>query len=123
MHPALQLAAPDGLPYNLSHSHIYHSSEMGQDAWVDAVLGNRSGLFVVESGAHDGEQASNSLWLERARGWSCLLVEPNPITRQMLIAKHRQCHVLRAPHPRSYLRTHTCRSLTAHALSHLLPPL
>ena len=49
---------------------------------------------MVESGAFDGLRASNSFWLEHARGYACLLVEPNPIVAARLRANRRGCHVL-----------------------------
>jgi hypothetical protein len=36
--------------------------------------------FFIEAGAHDGVEASNTLYLEKKMGWKGLLVEPNPDT-------------------------------------------
>ena len=36
--------------------------------------------FFIEAGAHDGVEASNTLYLEKKMGWRGLLVEPNPDT-------------------------------------------
>ena len=36
--------------------------------------------FFVEAGAHNGVEASNTLYFEKKMGWKGLLVEPNPDT-------------------------------------------
>ena len=56
----------------------YHS-EAGQDVWLEENVfrGRRNGVFF-EAGALDGILHSNSLFFERERGWSGLLVEANP---------------------------------------------
>ena len=71
------------------------ASQFAQDRWVDTWLGGLRGGLVVESGAFDAEQFSNSLFFEVARGWNCLLVEPNPSLQTRLLAVRRRCHVLR----------------------------
>jgi hypothetical protein len=48
-----------------------------------------SGVFI-ESGAADGEYLSNTLWLERARNWTGLLVEPSPAGYSDLMQKRRK---------------------------------
>ena len=99
------LVAPSALVLNLSlpagrnSDGRYHASECGQDAWVHQALRglherHTGDLFVVESGAYDGQTASNSLWLERALNFSCLLVEANPLLSAVIAEKHRRCHVL-----------------------------
>ena len=56
-------------------------SQVGQDLWlarhVLRTLGEGRGVFV-EAGAADGVTGSNTLWLERERGWTGLCVEPHP---------------------------------------------
>jgi FkbM family methyltransferase len=52
------------------------NSQFGQDQWVfDALGGLRRGFFL-EIGAGDGLWISNTLMLERAYGWTGILVEP-----------------------------------------------
>lgn len=70
-------------------------SQHTQSSWVDTTLGHREGLLVVESGAWDGEEHSNSIGLETLRKWNCLLVEPNPSAQQLILSKHRHCHLLK----------------------------
>ena len=48
-------------------------SEHGQDLYVDSLFFNRTNGFFVEIGAFDGETASNTLYLEKNRGWDGLL--------------------------------------------------
>jgi FkbM family methyltransferase len=56
-------------------------AQHGEDRWLHA---NWSALqlpekgFFVEVGAADGVLFSNTLWLERAKGWHGVLVEPDP---------------------------------------------
>lgn len=56
----------------------YHS-QCGQDAYLDTHVfrGLRNGVFV-EIGAWDGVDLSNTVFFERERGWTGLLVEPLP---------------------------------------------
>jgi FkbM family methyltransferase len=54
-------------------------SQYGQDQMIDRELfgGRRGGVFV-DIGAHDGLSFSNSVYFERARGWTGLCIEPIP---------------------------------------------
>lgn len=58
---------------------MYHS-ESGQDRWLDENVfkGRMNGVFA-EAGAMDGVTHSNSLFFERQRDWTGLLIEPNPL--------------------------------------------
>jgi FkbM family methyltransferase len=60
-------------------------SEYGEDRWIHDNLPIPARGVFVDVGAGDGVQGSNSLFFEQ-RGWTGLLVEPDP----------RQCMVLRA---------------------------
>ena len=53
-------------------------------------LGLQRGGFFVECGALDGETRSNTLFFERERGWSGLLIEADPLNSRQLIKKHRK---------------------------------
>lgn len=44
----------------------------------------------MEAGALDGQQLSNSLWLEQELGWTGLLIEPDPYSFLHLTYKHRK---------------------------------
>ena len=54
-------------------------SQFGHDAFVLAVLGEKTGGYFVEVGAGDGLNLSNTHLLETVLGWRGLLVEPNPM--------------------------------------------
>ena len=45
--------------------------------------------FFVECGAFDGERSSNTLYLERQRGWTGLLIEMDPYFYTQLLGKNR----------------------------------
>ena len=55
----------------------------------------RGGIFV-EAGAYNGEELSNSLYLERELGWSGLLVEPDPWNFWSLRNRGRKSHAIQA---------------------------
>src|SRR5258708_19199193 len=69
---------------------VAYSSQFGQDAFLDRTVfrGFTGGIFV-DVGAHDGEQFSNSVFFERARGWDGLCLEPNPAVYQRLRGARR----------------------------------
>lgn len=58
-----------------------YASQAGQDQVIDQIFkGKRSGTFV-DVGAYDGISGSNSLFFERSRGWSGVMVEPVAMQR------------------------------------------
>ncbi|RXG70946.1 Protein Star [Armadillidium vulgare] len=46
--------------------------------------------FFVEAGALDGEFLSNTLWLEKYKGWKGLLIEPDTANFRSLLKKNRK---------------------------------
>ena len=50
---------------------------------------NLVGGFFIEAGAFDGETISNTLHFELNRGWTGLLVEPDPVAFKVLKSKNR----------------------------------
>uniref|UniRef100_A0A2P2IEN7 Protein Star-like n=1 Tax=Hirondellea gigas TaxID=1518452 RepID=A0A2P2IEN7_9CRUS len=68
------LQAPSSLPYNLSP---FKNISDGQSKIVDDFFKQKRYGVFVESGAFDGEFLSNTLFLERVRGWTGLLLEPD----------------------------------------------
>jgi hypothetical protein len=42
------------------------------------LFGKQKNGFFIEAGADEGEFLSNTLYFELKRGWTGLLVEPNP---------------------------------------------
>jgi len=86
------------VPYQLTdavNSQEGYMSQFGQDRWIDEVFQHQEGLFAVESGGYDGENYSNTLFLELHRSWQCLLVEPSPTMQEKLLAKCRKAHVFK----------------------------
>ena len=71
------LKDPSNLPYNLAGQGP-HWSQFGQDKVVDNLLKGKQHGFFIEAGAYNGEDLSNTLFLERSRGWGGLLIEANP---------------------------------------------
>lgn len=59
--------------------------QVGQDDLVDELLDRIEGGFFVESGAYNGVELSNTLFLEATRGWTGLLVEANPYLYREII--------------------------------------
>ena len=59
------------------------------------------GGFFVEAGAYNGEELSNTLYFEKERGWTGLLIEPDPWNYYALQKRKRnvfsvQCCLSRA---------------------------
>ena len=71
-------------------------SQHGQDQLIDKLLNQKRNGFFVEIGGYNGESFSNSLFLEKERGWSGLLVEPNPYTYELMVGRDRNCFMKNA---------------------------
>jgi FkbM family methyltransferase len=56
-----------------------HPAAYSIDLELDRLFGGKRNGFFVEAGALDGFYESNTYFLERARGWSGILVEPTPV--------------------------------------------
>lgn len=61
-----------------------------------AVFFLQEGGFFIECGAHDGEFISNTLFFERYRNWTGILIEANPSKYKELKEKHRKAYTLQA---------------------------
>ncbi|MFO7805813.1 MAG: FkbM family methyltransferase [Paracoccaceae bacterium] len=59
----------------LNQSYPYFS-QAGQDQIVDRAMGGKHGGTFVDIGGYDGVSGSNSLYFEKWRGWTGILVEP-----------------------------------------------
>mmetsp|Transcript_76821 Transcript_76821/g.144763 ORF Transcript_76821/g.144763 Transcript_76821/m.144763 type:complete len:378 (-) Transcript_76821:107-1240(-) len=103
----LDSPAPVDVPYNLVNPRCNFFSQWLQDKYLwPKVLGPiteyysnlslKYGVqlrpFFVESGARDGEEHSNTLLLEREKGWNGVLVEPSNISYPLLLEKKRTCY-------------------------------
>ncbi len=67
-----------------------YSSQIGQDIWVNSVLGNKTNGFFIELGACDGLYNSNTLFFEKHLGWDGICIEPNDIYFEKLKG-NRKC--------------------------------
>lgn len=65
-----------------------HNMDQKLSAYLDF-----DGGFFVEAGAHDGYHQSNTYWLERARGWRGVLVEPVPSLFREATRERNAAHV------------------------------
>ncbi|XP_045215528.2 protein Star-like [Mercenaria mercenaria] len=86
---------PSMLPYNLTYPEIQNPSP-GQTQFIDEYLKQKRNGFYIDCGAFDGEHLSNSLFLERYRNWTGIIIEPNPTTYGLLRQKHRKAYSLNA---------------------------
>ena len=55
-----------------------YSSQAGQDAVIDRIMGQKRGGTFVDIGGYDGTTGSNTFFLEVWRGWTGVMVEPVP---------------------------------------------
>lgn len=69
-------------------------SQYGQDILIDGFFQGKRGGFFIEIGGYDGETNSNTLLLEKDRGWEGLLVEANPYLYKQMLQKDRTCHMI-----------------------------
>lgn len=57
---------------------IEYYSQIGQDKFIDDLLGNKVDGFFIDIGAHDGISCSNTLFFEKNRNWKGICIEPGP---------------------------------------------
>ena len=86
--------------YNLKNKTIKFSSQILQDqiliqllntTYLNNLNASSNGVFV-EAGAYDGETWSNTLYLERFKNWTGLLIEPSTENYMKLKNKHRNAY-------------------------------
>ncbi|XP_066956178.1 protein Star-like isoform X3 [Macrobrachium rosenbergii] len=106
------LIPPSTLPYNLSPpaetKRYYPSSNASSFHFIDYNVkyffgDQKTGIFL-DSGALEGDIFSNSLWLEKERGWTGILVEVDPNNFRHLVLKRRKSWlsntcIARGPYP------------------------
>ncbi|CAH1803378.1 unnamed protein product [Owenia fusiformis] len=68
----------------------HHFSQHGQSEYIDNLLKGKTNGFFIECGAFNGKELSNSLFFERYRNWTGLLVEPNKRVFQELLNLKRK---------------------------------
>ncbi|CAH1775160.1 unnamed protein product [Owenia fusiformis] len=89
------IVGPSRIGYNFHEKKVDYS-QFGQAAVVDKLFKKKKGGFFVECGAAEGEAFSNTIFLEKERRWSGLLVEANPDYYQLLLSKGRRVHSINA---------------------------
>ena len=81
---------PLKVPYNGIDTERVYFSQVEQDKAVDEILHQKRNGFFIEVGAYDGVSFSNSLFFEKFRNWTGLLIEANPRAHRELLAKDRK---------------------------------
>ena len=74
-------------PQSEAQAKKFAYGQVNQSAIVDEFLGRKTKGFFIESGAWDGEYLSNSLFFERKRNWTGLLVEPNRLAFKSMVLR------------------------------------
>ena len=87
---------PSSLPYNLLGQPLNKKffSQEKQDEWVDNHLKQKTNGIFLEVGAVDGVLISNTLFFERERNWTGLLIEPNTKFYEKLATVHRKAYTI-----------------------------
>ena len=87
---------PSSQPYNLlgKPSYTKFFSQNNQDEWVDQFLKQKTNGIFLEVGAVDGVSLSNTLFFERERNWTGLLIEPNRKLYDQLATVHRKAYTI-----------------------------
>jgi len=87
------MTKPSGTKPNLKNPSVGKGQKNQVDTVLEVVPTKENGFFI-EAGAWDGEQLSNTLYLETALGWTGLLIEPNLGVYQQLLGKQRNAHTI-----------------------------
>ncbi|CAC5405469.1 unnamed protein product [Mytilus coruscus] len=82
-------------PYNFTTPWREHPTRE-QSKQIDKFLHKQTNGTFVDIGANDGEQDSVTLFFERWRNWTGLLVEPNPSKYDTIKQKHRRALTVNA---------------------------
>jgi len=82
-------------------------SQVGGAGVVDRLLNRRRNGFFVECGAFRGEDLSDTLFFEKERNWTGILIEAHPDYHREILSKNRRAFVLPAclSHSRLPLKT------------------
>jgi hypothetical protein len=91
-----RLIAPSKLRVSPFNANRTDHSQVGQSVFVDDLLRHKRGGFHVEVGAADGETMSNTLFFERERNWSGLLIEANPVFYDSMLKRNRHAYSIHA---------------------------
>lgn len=86
---------PSNKSYRLSDyaiDNVYTSENQQTEKVIDRLLKGKRNGFFVECGAYDGQYVSNSLFFERFRNWSGILVEAQPEAFERLKQVNRRSY-------------------------------
>ena len=89
-------SAPSTLPYNMQgkpKERIYFSQD-SQDKLVDDYFKQKTNGIFLEVGAGDGIVFSNTLFFERERNWTGLLIEPTRYLFETILKVHRKAYAV-----------------------------
>ncbi|CAG0888212.1 unnamed protein product, partial [Darwinula stevensoni] len=91
------------VPYDLEDPEKHHYSQTGgQTRYIMKSFENFIGGFFIEAGAYGGERFSDTLWLEKEKDWTGLLIEPESDNFETLKRKQRKAwlaHSCLSPNP------------------------
>jgi len=87
---------PSKLPLNLINKNAEDYSQLRQSSYMNTIFNSKRNGFFIESGAHDGESLSNSLYFEKKFNWTGLLIEPLSDSFKALSTKNRNVYILNA---------------------------
>jgi FkbM family methyltransferase len=87
---------PSKLPLNLKDMNRKDFSQTGQSLIMDQKLNSIRNGFFVEAGGWDGEEFSNTLFFERERNWTGILIEPIPELYAEIVKRNRKIYTLNA---------------------------
>ena len=86
---------PSKLEYNLlrEDNKKYFSQEQ-QDVFIDRYFNHKENGIFLEVGATNGVHLSNTLFFERERNWSGILIEPNNKFYNQLVTVNRKSYTI-----------------------------
>jgi hypothetical protein len=102
------IVAPSSKDRRLKEPDKVHYSQNNQSVFVDQILAGRTNGFYVECGAYDGELMSNTLFFEKSRNWSGVLIEASDDLFKAMLKINRHAYLVNAglsPRPRPLLST------------------
>ena len=87
------LIPPPNPPVKFPATNLTYYSQIEQDKIIDRLLNGTTNGFFLEAGAYDGEALSNTLFFERHRQWTGLLIEANPNLFRKLKSRNRNAYL------------------------------
>lgn len=88
------IVPPSHKPWNLVNQKRVDFSQSGQSQMVDQLLNKQRKGFFIEAGGFDGESFSNTLFFERERNWTGIIIEPIPRYFAQILEKNRHAFAL-----------------------------